>query len=79
MSIQIIEIHGERFVLLPDRESLILRATINGAGLSTPLSSIPDQPTRSVGWAKGVLPELPDSFFQELPPDILDLFEGKAA
>jgi hypothetical protein len=34
---------------------------------------------RPIGWAKGILPELPDSFFDPLPPDVLDLFEGKAA
>jgi hypothetical protein len=36
-------------------------------------------PSLKIGWARGRLPELPDSFFDPLPPDILDLFEGKAA
>lgn len=34
---------------------------------------------RPIGWAKDILPELPESFFDPLPPDILDQFEGKAA
>ncbi len=34
---------------------------------------------RAVGWGKGVAPELPDSFFEPLPPDVLDGFEGRAA
>lgn len=34
---------------------------------------------RPIGWARGVLPELPASFFDPLPPDVLDQFEGKAA
>jgi hypothetical protein len=34
---------------------------------------------RPIGWARDVLPELPESFFDPLPPEILDLFEGKAA
>jgi hypothetical protein len=37
------------------------------------------QQSRPIGWAKGVLPDLPESFFDELPPDVLDLFEGEAA
>ncbi len=41
-----------------------------GAGLSTP---------RPIGWAKGFLPELPKSFFEPLPDDLIDLFEGKEA
>ncbi len=32
---------------------------------------------RSIGWARDILPELPESFFEPLPPDVLDLFEGK--
>ncbi len=39
----------------------------------------PAQQRRPIGWAKGVLPELPDSFFEELPPEVLDGFEGRAA
>ena len=34
---------------------------------------------RPIGWARNVLPELPESFFEPLPPDVLDLFEGKTA
>jgi hypothetical protein len=34
---------------------------------------------RPIGWARDILPELPESFFEPLPPDVLDLFEGKAA
>ncbi|MFZ4576012.1 MAG: hypothetical protein ACOYN0_16610 [Phycisphaerales bacterium] len=34
---------------------------------------------RPIGWAKDILPELPASFFDPLPPDILDQFEGHAA
>ena len=34
---------------------------------------------RPIGWAKDILPELPESFFDQLPPDLLDQFEGKAA
>jgi hypothetical protein len=34
---------------------------------------------RPIGWAKDILPELPESFFDPLPPDVLDQFEGKAA
>jgi hypothetical protein len=41
-------------------------------------SATPSQ-RRPVGWAKGQLPELPDSFFEDLPPDLLDEFEGRAA
>ncbi|MCE9554619.1 MAG: hypothetical protein K8T91_14775 [Planctomycetes bacterium] len=32
---------------------------------------------RPLGWAKGILPELPDSFFEPLPDDLLRLFEGE--
>ena len=35
---------------------------------------LPAEP-RSVGWARGLLPELPDSFFEPLPDELLDLFE----
>jgi hypothetical protein len=35
--------------------------------------------TRSAGWARGILPELPPSFFDPLPDDLLDIFEGKVA
>ena len=38
----------------------------------------PDGP-RPIGWARGRLPELPDSFFDPLPLELLDLFEGKPA
>ena len=34
---------------------------------------------RSIGWARDILPELPESFFEPLPPDVLDIFEGRAA
>lgn len=34
---------------------------------------------RQIGWARDLLPELPESFFDPLPPDVLDLFEGKSA
>jgi len=34
---------------------------------------------RKAGWAAKILPELPDSFFDPLPNDLLDLFEGKSA
>ena len=34
---------------------------------------------RAIGWANGDLPELPQSFFDDLPDDLLDLFDGKAA
>lgn len=27
---------------------------------------------RPIGWARGVLPELPESFFEPLPPEVLD-------
>ena len=29
---------------------------------------------RPIGWARDYLPELPDSFFDPLPGDLLDLF-----
>lgn len=32
--------------------------------------------SRPIGWLKGQW-ELPDSFFEPLPDDLLDLFEGK--
>jgi hypothetical protein len=32
---------------------------------------------RSIGWAKDMLPELPESFFDPLPRELLDLFDGK--
>jgi hypothetical protein len=32
---------------------------------------------RPIGWAKGALPELPESFFEPLPDELLDLFDGK--
>ncbi len=35
----------------------------------------PPQP-RPIGWLKGAW-ELPHSFFEPLPDDLLDLFEGK--
>ena len=41
--------------------------------------SAPNAQHRMVGWAKGVLPDLPESFFDDLPPDLLDQFEGRAA
>jgi hypothetical protein len=34
---------------------------------------------RSVGWARDVLPELPSSFFDPLPDELLSAFEGKLA
>ncbi len=34
---------------------------------------------RPIGWARDILPELPDSFFEPLPNEVLDLFEGKSA
>ena len=34
---------------------------------------------RPIGWARDYLPELPASFFDALPTELLDLFEGKAA
>jgi hypothetical protein len=37
------------------------------------------EPRRAVGWATGILPELPAAFFEPLPPEVLDQFEGKAA
>lgn len=36
-----------------------------------------DQGERKAGWAKGKIPELPKEFFDPLPDDILDMFEGK--
>jgi hypothetical protein len=39
----------------------------------------PASTARTTGWAKDALPELPDAFFEPLPPDVLDLFEGRAA
>jgi hypothetical protein len=41
--------------------------------------SAPADGPRELGWAKEYLPELPASFFEPLPPDILDQFEGRAA
>lgn len=32
---------------------------------------------RKIGWAKDILPELPDTFFEPLPADALKLFEGE--
>jgi hypothetical protein len=32
---------------------------------------------RTIGWLRGQL-EIPDSFFDPLPDDLLDLFEGKS-
>lgn len=40
-------------------------------------AEVPD--ARPIGWARDYLPDLPASFFDELPPDILEAFEGKAA
>ena len=34
---------------------------------------------RPIGWARDYLPELPPSFFDSLPTELLDLFEGKPA
>ena len=41
-----------------------------------PLNEPEDEP-RPVGLGRGLV-EVPDSFFDPLPDDILDLFEGKA-
>ncbi len=41
-----------------------------------PLSEPADEP-RPIGLGKGLV-EIPDSFFDPLPDEILDLFEGKA-
>lgn len=41
--------------------------------------SAPHPQRRVAGWAKGVLPDLPDSFFDDLPPDLLDQFEDRTA
>lgn len=38
--------------------------------------SPPPTVARPIGWLKGKW-ELPDSFFEPLPDDVLDLFEGK--
>ena len=32
---------------------------------------------RTIGWARDVLPELPASFFDPLPDDVLSSFEAK--
>jgi hypothetical protein len=34
---------------------------------------------RAIGWARDVLPDLPESFFEPLPADLLDEFEGQSA
>jgi hypothetical protein len=34
---------------------------------------------RTIGWARDILPDLPPEFFEDLPEDLLDLFEGKSA
>ncbi len=34
------------------------------------------RPTPPIGWLKGKW-ELPDTFFEPLPEDVLDLFDGK--
>ena len=39
----------------------------------------PSSGQRPIGWAHDYLPELPATFFDPLPPELLDLFEGKAA
>ena len=38
-------------------------------------SSIPPQKAPPIGWLKGKW-ELPESFFDPLPDEVLDLFEG---
>lgn len=38
----------------------------------------PSNDRRPAGWARALLPELPDAFFEPLP-DLVELFEGKPA
>jgi hypothetical protein len=52
---------------LPDNQPLAVQ-------VSMPAKNAP----RKAGWAKDILPELPESFFDPLPNDLLDLFEGKS-
>lgn len=40
-------------------------------------NSSPTANKRPIGWLRGQW-ELPDSFFEPLPDDLLDLFEGKS-
>jgi len=39
----------------------------------------PPNGPRPIGWAKDQLPELPASFFDPLPAELLNLFEGAPA
>ena len=57
---------------LIDAIEAMIRAYRDRSALTPPTS-------RSTGWAKETLPELPDAFFEPLPSDLLDLFEGRAA
>jgi hypothetical protein len=52
-------------------ESIVRTYREKSTGVAAPL-----QP-RPVGWLRGIW-EVPPSFFDALPDDLLDLFEGKA-
>jgi hypothetical protein len=77
MVFQTIEIRGERYVILPEREFLVLQSNASAA----PAPHVPKAGNgvghRPIGWAKDILPELPDSFFDALPTEVLDQFEGR--
>lgn len=67
---------SEHVARLKEGERIILCRRNRPVAQILPIVATPSEP-RPIGLGKG-LAEIPDSFFDPLPDDILDLFEGKA-
>jgi hypothetical protein len=66
-----IDVTGLPDPLIEAIESIVRTFREGSAAASVPAGA------RPVGWMKGKW-EIPDSFFDPLPDDLLDLFEGKS-
>jgi hypothetical protein len=56
-------------------EEVVLQGEHGAVRLVPVIGSDAPRPLPPIGWLKGKF-ELPDSFFEPLPDDLLDLFEG---
>lgn len=67
---------SEHIARLKEGDRIILCRRNRPVAQILPIAETPSEP-RPIGLGKG-LAEIPDSFFDPLPDDILDQFEGKA-
>lgn len=67
---------SEHVARLKEGDRIILCRRNRPVAQILPIAETPAEP-RPIGLGKG-LAEIPDSFFDPLPDDLLDLFEGKA-